>query len=132
MRKEGRLLQEATGDNTDCSLNFVPRMHRPDLISGYRGVLKSIYSAGPYYDRVRGFLKRFAESGPRQRMGRVQRKDVLGFFRSIYTLGMRGNSRRQYWQLFFETLLLRPRLFSLAMTYAVYGHHFRTVYRDHL
>ncbi|MCK9995732.1 MAG: B12-binding domain-containing radical SAM protein [Candidatus Krumholzibacteria bacterium] len=132
LSREGRLRQEATGDNTDCSLNFVPKMNPSTLISGYKQVLKSIYSAGPYYDRVGSFLKKFTKAGPRRRLGRIQRKDVIGLFRSIYTLGLRGNSRRQYWRLFFETLFLRPQLFSLAMTYAVYGHHFRSVYREHL
>jgi len=130
--REGRLLQEATGDNTDCSLNFVPKMNQATLVTGYKRVLKNIYSAGPYYDRVRSFLRRFAktESGPR--LGGIQLSDIAGLFRSMRTLGLRGENRRQYWRLFFETLLLRPHLFSLAMTYAVYGHHFRTVYKEHL
>ena len=132
LNREGRLLQEATGDNTDCSLNFVPKMNPSTLISGYKQVLKNIYSAGPYYSRVRGFLKQFALAGQGPRLGRIQRKDVIGLFRSIYILGLRGNSRLQYWRLFFETLFQRPQLFSLAMTYAVYGHHFRSVYKDHL
>jgi len=132
LEKEGRLLREATGDNTDCSLNFEPRMKQAALVSGYRQVLKSIYSAEPYYARIRSFLKRFAEVGPKPHPGRLQRGDVAALFRSIYTLGLRGRDRRHYWRLFFETLLLRPQLFTLAMTYAVYGHHFRHVYKSHL
>ncbi|MCP4573894.1 MAG: B12-binding domain-containing radical SAM protein [bacterium] len=132
LTREGRILQEVTGDNTDCSLNFVPKMNRSSLLDGYRHVLKSIYSVGPYYARIRSFLARFAESGSGPRLGRLHRKDVLGLFRSIWILGLRGPGRRQYWHLFLETLFLRPRLFSLAMTYAVYGHHFRQVYKEHL
>ncbi len=130
--KEGRLLDEVTGDNTDCSLNFEPKMNRSTLISGYKQVLNSIYSAGPYYDRVGSFLKRFGESGPRLPLGSIQRSDILGMFRSIKVLGLQGRDRRRYWRLFFETLFLRPQLFSLAMTYAVYGHHFRNVYKEYL
>lgn len=132
LKTEGRLLQEVTGDNTDCTLNFQPAMERNLLIEGYQKVLKRIYAADPYYDRVRGFIRHFVHWQTPKKLGRIQRCDVLGFFRSVYTLGMRGNHRRQYWRLLLETLFLRPRLFSLAMTYAVYGHHFRNIYRDHL
>ncbi len=130
LRKEGRLLQEATGDNTDGSLNFIPKMNRVTLISGYQRVLKNIYSVGPYYDRVGRFLAQFANAVPRPRSGRLQRSDIMGLFRSVYRLGLRGEGRAHFWRLFFETLLLRPKLFSLAMSYAVYGHHFRSVYKE--
>jgi len=32
LKKENRLLDESTGDNTDCSMNFVPKMGREKLI----------------------------------------------------------------------------------------------------
>jgi len=129
---EGRLRTEVTGDNTDGSLNFEPRMERTSLLAGYSRVLRNVYAVGPYYDRVRGFLGRFAGAVPRRRVGRLQPGDIASLMRSVYALGIRGQGRRQYWRLFWETLLRRPRMFSLAMTYAVYGHHFRRVYRHHL
>src|SRR6185312_16595330 len=33
LEREGRLLAESTGDNTDCSLNFVPRMDAERLVA---------------------------------------------------------------------------------------------------
>ena len=57
---------------------------------------------------------------------------VLAFFRSAYLLGMRGVERWQYWRLLGWTLLRRPRAFSLAVTLAIYGHHFRQVCELHV
>ena len=45
--KEGRLLKAMTGDNTDFSMNFIPRMNREALLKGYRSLLEHIYSPKP-------------------------------------------------------------------------------------
>jgi radical SAM superfamily enzyme YgiQ (UPF0313 family) len=39
LAKENRLLKEATGDNTDLSINFIPKMNYKALIDGYKRVL---------------------------------------------------------------------------------------------
>jgi hypothetical protein len=51
----------------------------------------------------------------------------LAFFRSCLRLGIIGRERAHYWKLMVWTLLRRPRLFSLAMTLAIQGYHFRKV-----
>jgi len=43
-KKENRLLETFSGDNTDLSLNFIPRMDKDTLMKGYIEVLNSIYS----------------------------------------------------------------------------------------
>jgi len=40
-------------------------------------------------------------------------------------LGIMEKGRRYYWKLFFWTLLTRPKMFPMAITLAIYGHHFR-------
>ncbi len=45
-------------------------------------------------------------------------------------LGIIGKERYQYWKLFFWSLFRRPRLFPLAITLAIYGFHFRKVFRS--
>jgi hypothetical protein len=42
-------------------------------------------------------------------------------------LGVIGKERLYFWKLFFWSLIRKPRLFPLAITYAVYGFHFRKV-----
>jgi hypothetical protein len=42
-------------------------------------------------------------------------------------LGILGKERREYWRLVFWTLMKYPRKFALAITYTIYGYHFRTI-----
>ncbi|MHC4541775.1 MAG: B12-binding domain-containing radical SAM protein, partial [Planctomycetota bacterium] len=56
---ENRLSEAATGDNTDFSMNFVPKMKVEDLLKGYKKVVSTIYSPRNYYERVLTFLKDF-------------------------------------------------------------------------
>src|SRR5437868_10703118 len=43
LKKEGRLLSEASGNITNCSLNFVPKMDPARLIQGYQTIMRTIY-----------------------------------------------------------------------------------------
>ncbi|MGQ9681455.1 MAG: B12-binding domain-containing radical SAM protein [Anaerolineae bacterium] len=124
MQREGRLLEDSTGDNTDGSLNFDTRMNRETLLSGYRRILQEIYAPQAYYERIRTFLR---EYNPARLSRGITLTELRAFFRSIYELGIRGVERAQYWRLFFWTLLRRPRLFPLAITLSIYGVHFRRV-----
>ncbi len=126
--KEGRLLKAFSGDNTNFSLNFIPRMNRETLINGYKDVLKSIYSPKEYYARVMHFLKDFK---PKQaRVFRFQLNHVKALFKSMVRLGIIGKERFHFWKLFFWMLFRRPRLFRLAMTFAIYGFHFRKLFEE--
>ena len=57
---------------------------------------------------------------------------VAAFFRSVLYLGIIGKERVHYWRLLFWTQFRRPRLLPLAITLAIYGHHFRKVYEQHI
>jgi hypothetical protein len=57
---------------------------------------------------------------------------ILALFRSILRLGIAGRERLEYWKLFFWTLFRRPRLFPLAITFSIYGYHFRQVVDLHI
>ena len=52
---------------------------------------------------------------------------LAAVFRSGILLGVLGKERFQYWKMFFWTLFRRPQLFTLAITFAIYGHHFRKI-----
>jgi hypothetical protein len=47
-------------------------------------------------------------------------------------LGLIDRGRLEYWKLFFWTLFRRPKLFPLAITFAIYGYHFRQVCDLHI
>ena len=57
LKDENRLTTEATGSNTDFSMNFIPKMNSLELLNGYKKIIKDIYSAKPYYKRIRQFLQ---------------------------------------------------------------------------
>lgn len=123
--KEGRLLKTMTGDNTDFSMNFIPRMNYENLVNGYRSLLEHIYSPKQYYARVKQFLRTYKP--PQVRLTRLTFADIKALVKSTVVLGVVGKERVQYWKLFFWSLFTRPRLFPLAITFSIYGHHFRKI-----
>lgn len=125
LEREGRLLKDSSGDNTAIDLNFVPCMKPGALIAGYQNILDTIYAPRQYYQRV---IQLFREYRPRpQGRFHLQQGHIGAFFKSILLLGVLGRERFHFWKLFFWSLLRKPRLFPLAITYAVYGYHFRKV-----
>ncbi|OGW39263.1 MAG: B12-binding domain-containing radical SAM protein [Nitrospirae bacterium GWD2_57_9] len=129
MKQEGRLVRAASGDNTDFSINFVPKMSSEALLNGYRSVLQTIYSPKHYYARVKKFLNEFQ---PLHHRGfRLPPSYVMAGFKSAVRLGIIGRERYQYWKLFFWSLFCKPRLFPLAITFSIYGFHFRKVFAKH-
>ena len=125
LKEENRLLIGASGDNTDGSINFIPKMDVETLVEGYRQVVRTIYSPRHFYQRVCRFLDRYQ---PRRRK-RINWGDSKAFLRSVFYLGILGNGASQwyYWKLFFRSLIFHRRAFSEAITLMVYGHHFRKV-----
>lgn len=59
LHNEGRITDQFTGDNTDCSINFVPVMGKNELLNGYHKIIRNIYSSKAYYERVLTFLKQY-------------------------------------------------------------------------
>lgn len=128
LKNEGRLLGEISGDNTDLSINFVPKMNTNELITGYKSIIKGIYSGNSYYERVKSFLMRFEPS--RKHGNRMNSEKIFAFIRSIFILGIYDRDRWNYWKLVFWSLFKRPQVLPLAITYSVYGYHFRKIFRD--
>jgi radical SAM superfamily enzyme YgiQ (UPF0313 family) len=124
MEKEGRLCGDSSGDNVDGTTNIIPAMSLDVLREGYKGILQHIYSPGPYYQRIRTFLREY--ESPRIR-GRIRFSHILALLRSFYRLGLVGQERFQYWKLLLWTQFRRPRLIPEAVVLAILGHHFRKV-----
>jgi hypothetical protein len=127
---EGRLLQDVSGDNTDFSINFIPKMDYGTLMSGYERILKSIYSPEPYYKRVKEFLRDYRPL--QKRAFRFHFNHVGAFLKSILFLGIIEKERVYYWKLFLWSLFRRPQLFYLALTFSIYGFHFRKIFVNYL
>jgi radical SAM superfamily enzyme YgiQ (UPF0313 family) len=125
LRREGRLEQDSTGNNTAAVLNFKPKLSREYLQSGYRELMKRLYEPRVYYQRIRIFLEHHKPTGPMRL--RLSRADFQAFVKSFWLLGVWHRGRVAYWRFFWSTLLKRPRQFRYGMELAIIGHHFRRV-----
>ncbi len=129
LMQEGRLLNQLSGDNVDGTTNIIPAMNLDTLREGYKAILEHIYSPEHYYRRVKTFLREYR---PPEFKAPLDFQHILALFRSIYRLGIVDRGRSHYWNLLFWTLFRRPALFPLAVTFAIYGHHFRRVCELHV
>ncbi len=129
LAREGRLLGVFSGDNVDGMTNIIPKMGLDTLHKGYRSLIEYLYSPTNYYARVKTFLREY-------KLPKISVpfnfEYLLAFFRSILHLGIVGRERIHYWKLFFWTLFHRPRLFPMAITFAILGHHYRQVCDLHI
>ena len=133
LKRAGRLIEGGSGDNVDGTTNIVPLPGHNPLQEGYRELLRRIYAPDAYYRRVRTFLREYR---PPQLKGRVDFGFLWeqggAFLQSVVRLGIVGKERVQYWKLFWWTLFVRPRHLPLAITFAIYGHHFRKICELHV
>ncbi len=126
---EGRLLEESTGNNTDGSLNFIPRMDPTRLIEGYKSILATIYHPAEYYRRALECLKRV----DRQVLpfeGRQLFEHIRIVLRVFFKLGLWDRERVEFWRFMREVIAAHRNRFTLAVTLAVMGYHFRR-HTDH-
>jgi len=129
LRKEDRLLTKGSGDNVDGTTNIIPIMDLATLREGYERILQTIYSPKHYYKRVRTFLREYRAPAIHSPL---TTRHILAFFRSIVRLGIIGKERLQYWKLLLWTAFRRPRQFAMAVTFAIYGYHFRRTCERHV
>ena len=128
LKKEDRLAG-LISCNTDGTTNIVPRMELKVLCDGYKKILSHIYSPKHYYARVKTFLQEYKT--PNVSIP-LNLRSLMAFLRSCIRLGVFGKERYQYWKLLLWTLRRRPELMPLAVTFAIYGHHFRKVSEIHI
>lgn len=126
--KEKRLKEEISGDNTDFSTNVVTKMNLGKLQEGYKELMSKLYSPKEYYRRVKGFLKDFKplKGSP---FRSYYPKAVL---RSFWILGLREKGRLSFWKFIFSCLFQNLRNLPLAFTFAIYGYHFRKVFKRNI
>jgi len=129
LKKENRIIGGITGDNADGSTNIVTKMDIKILHEGYKKILQDIYSPKAFVSRVITFLKNYGESKVKPY---IEFQYVLAVPRAIFYLGIIGKDRKQFWKLFFWALFRKPKFFPLAITFAIYGYHFRKVSDLHL
>lgn len=126
LKSENRIIKGLTGDNTDGSLNFIPKMESDVLISNYKKLVKKIYSPKYYLERLTTFLSVYKVS--KIKFGKVNRRWFSTFAKIILRLGFfQSRGKLHFWKLIRNTLRECPEKFVTAVTLSVYGLHFRKV-----
>ena len=129
LSSEGRLLPHSSGDNADSNTNIVPKMDAELLRKGYREMMNHLYAPKHYYERIRTLLKEYQAPQLKRRFRIGQ---FMAFARSTVMLGVIGRERFHYWRMLGWTVVNRQQALPLAVTLAIYGHHFRKVCALHL
>jgi radical SAM superfamily enzyme YgiQ (UPF0313 family) len=125
LEREGRLLgNDATGNNTVCSLNFKTIMDPALLIQGYQRIMQTIYSPREYYERALVSMKRTATEFT-ERPHYHPLNAAASFTRILLKLGVLDRERREFWRFFTKTLLKHRNRFAESMRLAAMGYHFR-------
>jgi len=123
LKAEGRLLKDTSGENTDGTLNFIPKMGKERLVKGYQQVLSRIYSPRQYYQRIDTFIKYYRPTAK----SRLTKKDILAFLKSIWHIGVLSDSRFLYWKLLLKTGLTKAKAVPIAVELAIIGLHFEKI-----
>jgi len=122
MMSENRLTQLPTGDNMDCSMNFIPKMDMHKLLDGYQKVLNTIYSQKYYCKRIKTFLENYNFSDAV--MPKVRYSGIKAFIRAMWRIGVVEKGKLHYWKLILWSLR-KPQRLPLAVRFSIYGFHFR-------
>jgi radical SAM superfamily enzyme YgiQ (UPF0313 family) len=124
LEREGRLLGEASGNNTVCTFNFKTRMDPALLIQGYQTIMRTIYSPREFYERSLQSMRRTARSlAEPQRYNPI--KTLISFTRLMLKLGVLDRERREFWRFFTHTLVKHRQTFAHSLRLAAMGYHFR-------
>ena len=123
LQKEGRLLEESSGNNVSVSLNFRTEMDHEVLIQGYKRVLSTLYDPGlkNYFDRCLTMLRRVkSRSHVTPKIGKAE---WMALAKSLkrQLLSRQGPA---YLKFLLAVVKEKPRVFSDAVRLAILGYHF--------
>lgn len=124
LEREGRLLMQSTGNNTDGTLNFIPKMNARRLLAGYQTILRTIYSPTEYYQRALNSLSRVATSSTEPRHNGLL-SDAVTLARVILALGVLDLARGAFWHFLRQAFTTHRVKFAEALRPAALGYHFR-------
>jgi radical SAM superfamily enzyme YgiQ (UPF0313 family) len=129
LEREGRLLAESSGNNTDGSLNFVPRMDAAEVVAGYKHILQTIYKPAEFYQRASESLDRAKQESP-EPQGKNLLLNLLSLGKMVFTLGIRDCERVHFWRFLSRTLFRQPKRVLDAIVLASLGYHYRRITED--
>lgn len=122
LKREGRLLKDTSGENTDGSINFIPKMGIENLSKGYKKIISAIYSPKNYFKRLNTFFKHYDPKVKNKIKHPL--KMISAFFKSIWSIGIISKARSYYWKLLIKIGFTKIKAFPLAVEQAIYWKHF--------
>jgi len=126
LEREGRLVGETCGgNNTNCSLNFVPKMDPAQLIEGYKSIMRTIYSPAEYYQRALDSLAWVRQAVNPATQNTFSKTNLAALARIVFKLGIRDAERTEFWRFMRHVLANHREKFEQAMSFAAVGYHFR-------
>jgi len=124
LEREGRLLGEASGNNTQCTFNFKTRMDPELLIQGYQTIMRTIYSPREYYQRALDSMRQTAQQFSEPQHYKLV-SSVTSFTRVMLRLGVLDRERKEFWRFLTQTLVKHRTRFAESLRLAAMGYHFR-------
>ena len=126
LEREGRLLgEDASGNNTVCTLNFKTRMDPAFLIRGYQRIMRTIYGPREYYERVLDSLHRTTRSRSTDLPMYRPLAGLAALMRVLVKLGVLDRERKEFWRFFVRALIKHRTQLADSLRLAAVGYHFR-------
>jgi radical SAM superfamily enzyme YgiQ (UPF0313 family) len=126
LEREGRLLEESTGNNTEIALNFVPKLPREHIIAEYRRVVSTLYdpTLKNYFERCLTFLEHLQPK--KHTVRKIKKTELIAFAKSLkrQLFSKHGPAYARY---LVSVLKNHPRLFPEAIRLAIMGYHFEKI-----
>ncbi|MFZ5565129.1 MAG: B12-binding domain-containing radical SAM protein [Thermodesulfobacteriota bacterium] len=130
LEKEGRLSGHVLGSNTHTmGTNVVTKMDPETLKQGYKRVLATIYDANMknYFARCNMLLDNLKGTGFTQR--EIRFDEIKSLLKSLTSQPFTSYGW-QYLKYITRNLFRHPDLYAEVITYAIIGHHFRTITQE--
>jgi radical SAM superfamily enzyme YgiQ (UPF0313 family) len=125
LEREGRLLgDDASGNNTVATLNFIPKMEVEKLVAGYQRIMRTIYQPGEYYRRALESLQRVPQDIPEAHQYHGL-KAVKAFMHIAFKLGVLDAERREFWRFFLGAVRTHHDRMAELLRHAAMAYHFR-------
>jgi len=124
--REGRLLgEDASGNNTVCTLNFKTRMDPAFLVRGYQRIMQTIYGPREYYERVLESLGRTSSRRAIEAHTYSLTAGLTALMRILVKLGVLDRERKEFWRFFVQALIKHRNQLADSLRLAAVGYHFR-------
>ncbi|HEU4713493.1 MAG TPA: B12-binding domain-containing radical SAM protein [Pyrinomonadaceae bacterium] len=125
LEKEGRLLgDDASGNNTVATLNFIPKMDVDTLVAGYQRIMRTIYKPSEYYRRALDSLGRVPQDIPEAHQYHGIHA-IKAFLHIAFKLGVLDAERREFWRFFVKALRTHRDRMTELLRHAAMAYHFR-------